>query len=79
MCVCVCVCVCVCTCSSFISVFSKVQKSKIIYNFQALLFRITITIGSPIPVTGFEFGGQLEFGNNCLYDADFANSVTFLF
>ncbi|XP_047124114.1 uncharacterized protein LOC101237974 isoform X1 [Hydra vulgaris] len=32
---------------------------------------LTITIGSPIPVTGFQFGGQLEFGTNCLYHADF--------
>eukprot|EP00795_Rhopilema_esculentum_P012584 gene12584-3284_t len=34
---------------------------------------LTITVGSPTGITGFQFGGQLEFGKNCLYDADFEN------
>ena len=28
---------------------------------------------------GVQFGGQLEFGKNCLYDADFANDVSLNF
>ena len=36
-----------------------------------------------IPITpvsgGVQFGGQLEFGKNCLYDADFENDVSPIF
>ena len=39
-------------------------------------FSLTITVGSPVPITGFQFGGQLEFGKNCLYDADFEKDVS---
>ena len=42
-------------------------------------FSLNITVGSPVPVTGFQFGGQLEFGKNCLYDADFGKDVSLTF
>ena len=38
-------------------------------------FSVTISAESPIGVSGAQFGGQLEFGENCLYDADFALEV----
>ena len=40
-----------------------------------LFFRVTISAESPIGISGAQFGGQLEFGENCLYDADFALEV----
>ena len=41
----------------------------------SLIFSVTISAESPIGISGAQFGGQLEFGENCLYDADFDNDV----
>ncbi len=39
----------------------------------SIFHRVNITVG--VGVSNFQFGGQLEFGKNCLYDADFENDV----
>ena len=41
-----------------------------------LFFSITITVPSPVPLTGVQFGGRLEFGYDCLVDDDFALDVS---
>jgi len=39
-------------------------------NLANIRLSVTFTVGSPIP-TAFSFGATLDFGFNCLYDADF--------
>ena len=41
------------------------------------IYSVTIDVKKPAPpIPGFEIGGQLEFGTNCIYDADFDVNVS---